>query len=120
MAGRGGTRVEDLAAGVREDVARRRLFGTTAPPRRATPAVKPERELPVLPTSRNRVSGDTMKTAFSPLASYISSGRVTMRIFYYINRSAILFYSYYVLEASSQSFAVKKIWREQMCVLVVF
>ena len=44
---------------------------------------------------------------FSPLASYISSGRVTMRIFNYINRSAILFYSYYVLEASSQSFVGK-------------
>ena len=47
------------------------------------------------------------KRCFSPLESYISSGRVVMRIFYYINRSAILFYSYYVLEASSQSFVVK-------------
>ena len=46
--------------------------------------------------------------ATTALASYISSGRVAMRIFYYINRSAILFYSYYVLEASSQSFVVKR------------
>ena len=41
------------------------------------------------------------------MASYISSVRVAMRTFYYTNRSAIPFYSYYVLEASSQSFVVK-------------
>ena len=59
------------------------------------------------PTSTSGDNHDTPKTVFSPLASHISYGRVTMRIFYYINRSAILFYSYYVHEALSQSFVVK-------------
>ena len=42
-----------------------------------------------------------------------------MRIFYYINRSAILFYSCYVLEASSQSFVVKSYGANNVCVVSI-
>jgi hypothetical protein len=42
-------------------------------------------------TSLTGVIRDTLKTSFSPLASYISSGRVTMRIF--ITSIEALFYS---------------------------
>ena len=58
-------------------------------------------------TSSKPVLGGTIKNVISPLVSHISYGRVTMPIFYYINQSTLQFCSYYVAEASSQSFVVK-------------
>ena len=61
-----------------------------------------------LATSIDRVIRDAIKTVFSAFGITYLLWPSDDAYFYYINRSALLIYSYYVLEASSQSFVVKR------------